>query len=210
MNSLFILSRSPSFERHLASAELSFAGPRFFHTVKEVPGHTGGGRRIVLLHASSFTDELSTLTKQFAKQPGITLGIAADVPRLEELLSLSLFGINAYFNSYMADLHYRQMLELLATGQTWFAPDLLARALELARRSVDPAPRVKLLAQLTPRQREIALAVAKGMSNQKISSEYGITERTVKTHLTHIFRTLELHDRTALAIKLSTQSSPLN
>jgi DNA-binding NarL/FixJ family response regulator len=202
----FVLSRSSSYERHLALAVPGTDGPRIFKSMVELPGNTGGGRQIVLVHAPSYAGELSDLVPRLAKRPGLTLGIAADTPRLEEMLLLTQHGICAYFNSYMADIHYQQMLELLTSGQTWFAPDLLARALELAHRSIDTGPEERLLEQLTPRQREIALAVAKGLSNKKISTAFGITERTVKTHLTHIYRTLELEDRVALAINLSSHS----
>ncbi len=206
MSRISILSRSRSFERHLVTVAVGRpAGPRFYRAVSELPGQALSGRRILLVHAPSYTIDLNTVVARLAKQPGMVLGIAADTPRLEEMLMLTQHGIHAYFNSYMADIHYQHMLNLLVTGHTWFAPDLLLRALELARRSVDTTPREKFLEQLTPRQREVALAVAEGMSNKKISTEYGITERTVKTHLTHIFRTLELDDRVALAIKLSGQ-----
>ena len=95
------------------------------------------------------------------------------------------------------------MLRLLAAGQTWFVPNLLARALELARSAVGPRPGDDLLVRLTPMQRDVALAVAHGMNNKKVATALGITERTVKAHLTAIFQTLELDDRVALAIKLS-------
>ncbi len=202
----FVLSRSSSFERHLALAVPGNEGPRVFKSIVELPGNVGGGRQILLLHAASYAGELSELVPRLTRRPGLTLGIAADTPSLKEMLLLTQHGVRAYFNSYMADIHYQQMLELLASGQTWFAPDLLARALELAHSSINTTPGESLLEQLTPRQKEIALAVAKGLSNKKISNTYGITERTVKTHLTHIYRTLDLDDRVALAIKLSGHS----
>jgi len=205
MKTPFVLSRSVSFEQHLAAAAPSVEGLRFHHSIEELPGNTGGGRQILLLHASSLAADLNSFVPRLAKRPGLTLAIAADVPLLAQMLLLTQYGISAYFNSYMADTHYQQMLQLLSTGQTWFAPDLLASALELARRAVDTTAGEKLLEQLTPRQREIALAVAKGMSNKKIATAFKITERTVKTHLTHIFRTLELDDRVTLAIKLSSR-----
>ncbi|MCP4040486.1 MAG: response regulator transcription factor, partial [Gammaproteobacteria bacterium] len=102
------------------------------------------------------------------------------------MLHLSQYGIRAYFNSYMADTHYRQMLHLLEAGQTWFVPSLLAKALELARlNSALSSPKPEL-DQLTPRERDVALAVARGMSNKRIAATLDISERTVKTHLTRV------------------------
>lgn len=131
------------------------------------------------------------------------MGIAADRPQLEEMLRLSEHGIRAYFNSYMADTHYQQMLRLLQDGQTWFAPDLLTRALGLARRTVATTSSGHVMKVLTSRERQIALDVAQGLSNKRIASTRSISERTVKTHLTRIFKKLRIPDRVALAIRLS-------
>ena len=203
MTTPFVLSRSAAFDQHLAAVLPDIDRPRVFRSTRDVPQGATKERQILLLHAPSFAAELTELLPRLAERSGLSRGIAADAPQLKEMLSLSAHGIRAYFNSYMADTHYQHMLRLLAAGQTWFAPDLLTRALELARRSVDSGAGEELLGQLTPRQREIALAVAQGMSNKKIATAFDITERTVKTHLTQIFHTLELTDRVTLAIKLS-------
>jgi DNA-binding NarL/FixJ family response regulator len=49
---------------------------------------------------------------------------------------------------------------------------------------------------LTERELEILRAVATGVSNQAISSEFWITEQTVKFHLTNIYRKLGVANRT--------------
>jgi len=55
-------------------------------------------------------------------------------------------------------------------------------------------------APLTARERVIAAHVARGQSNKEISAELGIAAATVKKHITHIMRKLELHDRLQLAL----------
>jgi DNA-binding NarL/FixJ family response regulator len=49
---------------------------------------------------------------------------------------------------------------------------------------------------LTPREREVLKLVASGRSNKEIGAQLGISERTVKTHISNIFSKLELTDRT--------------
>ena len=56
------------------------------------------------------------------------------------------------------------------------------------------------LVHLTPREREIALWIASGDRNKEIANRLEITERTVKAHLTSIFRKLGLTDRLRLAL----------
>ena len=57
-----------------------------------------------------------------------------------------------------------------------------------------------LLANLTRRESEIATLVGNGESNKQIARRLDITERTVKAHLTEVFRKLEIADRLKLAL----------
>ena len=52
---------------------------------------------------------------------------------------------------------------------------------------------------LTPTERKVAELVAEGMSNPEIAERMFITRATVKTHLSHIYRKLEVTNRTQLA-----------
>jgi len=49
--------------------------------------------------------------------------------------------------------------------------------------------------RLTPREREICKALAKGFTNRQLAEELGITEHTVRNHARAIFRTLQVHTR---------------
>ncbi|TXI17159.1 MAG: response regulator transcription factor [Nitrosomonas sp.] len=57
-----------------------------------------------------------------------------------------------------------------------------------------------LLDNLTRREYEIAMLVGRGESNKRIAQQLTITERTVKAHLTEIFRKLHISDRIKLAL----------
>ena len=56
------------------------------------------------------------------------------------------------------------------------------------------------LEALTGREKEILARVTEGMSNKEIASVLHISERTVKNHLSNIFRKLNVSDRTQAAI----------
>ena len=53
---------------------------------------------------------------------------------------------------------------------------------------------------LTEREREVLGLVADGMPNKLIARRLGISERTVKGHLTHIFQRIGVTDRTQAAL----------
>jgi len=50
--------------------------------------------------------------------------------------------------------------------------------------------------ELTPRQRDILRLLTQGMSNKMIAKKLSIAEKTVKTHLTAIFASLNVNNRT--------------
>ena len=53
---------------------------------------------------------------------------------------------------------------------------------------------------LTARERQIAEAISRGLSNKQIALEFGISSETVKRHLASIYSKLALPGRVALAI----------
>jgi len=54
--------------------------------------------------------------------------------------------------------------------------------------------------QISPREMEVLQLIARGFGNKEIGLELFISERTVKTHVTHLLEKLNLRDRTQLAI----------
>jgi DNA-binding NarL/FixJ family response regulator len=56
------------------------------------------------------------------------------------------------------------------------------------------------LIPLSPRETEILRSVTGGMSNKEIASELGISQQTVKNHMTSILRKLNVEDRTQAAV----------
>jgi two-component system NarL family response regulator len=53
---------------------------------------------------------------------------------------------------------------------------------------------------LSPRESDVIALVVEGLSNKAIASRLGLTEATVKTHVTHIFEKLGVEDRTQAAL----------
>lgn len=205
---LYVLSHSSSLERHLQVALGASHGLKVLRSPDEIAHRSAGGPHILIAHTPSFRAHLSGLLTDLAENTRIMVTVAADTPSLREMLDLSQYGIRAYFNSYMADTHYHHMLRLLAAGQTWFIPSLLTQALELARVNAPRPSSETPLDALTPREQDVALAVAQGMSNKRVASTLGISERTVKTHLTRVFEKLGIKDRVALAIRLNAPGEP--
>ncbi|HSC50523.1 MAG TPA: response regulator transcription factor [Gaiellaceae bacterium] len=79
-----------------------------------------------------------------------------------------------------------------ARGESPLAPKA-ARALLTARAERERA-------ELSDRERDVLRCVAEGKPNKLIARELGISEKTVKTHLTRVFQQLGVTDRTQAAL----------
>ena len=71
----------------------------------------------------------------------------------------------------------------------------------MVERFAVPDQSAALFAELTERELEVVRLVARGLSNAEIAGEVGVSEATVKTHLTNILRKLGLRDRTQLVVR---------
>lgn len=93
-------------------------------------------------------------------------------------------------------------IRVVHQGEVWASNRVIALTVEeLAARSVvtPPAETLALRERLSPREREIVHLVVGGLSNLEAANRLGITEATVKAHLTHIFQKLALRGRAKLA-----------
>ncbi|MFN8098821.1 MAG: response regulator transcription factor [Dermatophilaceae bacterium] len=63
-----------------------------------------------------------------------------------------------------------------------------------------PSPTALAGPALSPRETEVLRLVARGLANKQIARSLGITERTVKAHLSRVFRELGVLDRTSAAL----------
>jgi two-component system nitrate/nitrite response regulator NarL len=65
---------------------------------------------------------------------------------------------------------------------------------------VSAGPPASPLAQLSPREQEILRSIARGASNKAIARELGIAETTVKIHVQHVLRKLDVASRVQAAV----------
>jgi len=84
-----------------------------------------------------------------------------------------------------------------ARGETLLQPDVLARVMAHTAQTTDPPTPVVEQENLTDRELQVLTAVAHGDRNKEIALELGISERTVKAHLTNIYNKLGVDSRAA-------------
>lgn len=94
-------------------------------------------------------------------------------------------------------------IKTVYNGNILLQPEIttkVVRALNSINIDREKDARRTVIEELTPREMEVAMLVARGKSNREICDELFLTEGTVKNHLSKILGKLELRDRTQLAI----------
>lgn len=90
-------------------------------------------------------------------------------------------------------------IRVVAAGDALLAPSITRRLIaEFASRPESARPTG--LDDLTDREREVLVLVARGMSNAEIAEELFVGETTVKTHVSHLLTKLGLRDRVQLVV----------
>jgi DNA-binding NarL/FixJ family response regulator len=107
-----------------------------------------------------------------------------------------------------------QTLHNVANGQLAVEPQLLREALASREDPPSAAESARQRAEqyaLTPREHDVLLLVAEGLTNKEIGGRLSITEDTVKKHVQNIIWKLRAADRTQaaiMALKLGLLESP--
>jgi DNA-binding CsgD family transcriptional regulator len=129
--------------------------------------------------------------------------------RLEIVAASSLAGLTViliwgrirykklYKRLYQYEIH---LLRELAYEEKFNSLEVLSTQVIEKTAVVQP-----VLSPLTPRQRQIVIHIAAGDSNKQIAAQLNLSERTIKNQLGHIFRKLDVENRTQ-AVLVSIQN----
>ena len=129
-------------------------------------------------------------------------------PQDDEGIAAMDAGASGYCHAYANAATLQQVVEVVSSGELWVGRSLLTRLLKGVHQSINKSPSVAVQPAdtwrklLTEREVEVASMAAQGASNLGIAEVLGITERTVKAHLSSIFEKLDVADRLQLALKV--------
>jgi DNA-binding NarL/FixJ family response regulator len=86
-------------------------------------------------------------------------------------------------------------VRVVAAGESLLAPAVTSRLIAHFARQPTLVSTPPSLAELTRREREVLVLVARGLSNTEIATRLVVAEQTVKTHVSRIFFKLGIRDR---------------
>ena len=116
---------------------------------------------------------------------------------VEYLIKAVDIGANGYILKDSGSIELKQAINIIMENDSYIQPSLLpALNSRLINRDIDK----EKLDSLTKREIEILTQVASGMFNKEIANNLNISERTVKNHISNIFKKIDVSDRTQAAV----------
>ena len=106
-------------------------------------------------------------------------------------------GADGYLMKNSGSMELKKAINAVAEGESYIQPDLIP---VLNARLVSKNDSKEKIEALTKRELEVLLFLAKGMFNKEIAEKMHISERTVKNHISSIFKKIDVADRTQAAV----------
>jgi NarL family two-component system response regulator LiaR len=105
-------------------------------------------------------------------------------------------GAAGYLLKNAAPQEIARAVRAAAAGEALIDPVVAARVVESLAAESHEEP----LDRLTPREQEVLVLIGRGFPNKLIARELGLSEKTVKAHVSRVLAKLEVSDRTQAAV----------
>jgi DNA-binding NarL/FixJ family response regulator len=138
-------------------------------------------------------DGIEATRRILAERPGTAVLILTSFSDRARILGALDAGACGYLLKDVSSDEVAEGIRAAARGEAPLDPRA-ARTVLTARSEPDP------LSGFSPREREVLALLAEGLPNKLIARRLGITEKTVKAHLTQVFREIGVTDRTQAAL----------
>jgi DNA-binding NarL/FixJ family response regulator len=167
----------------------------------------------------SVTDGLEAVAAAIGRRPDVVL-MDLSMPGVDGIeATRRILSVRPEIRIVMLTFHSSPdpILEAIDAGAVGYLlkdaePDEILRGVRAAARGespLDPKAARALLtartegsraAELSSREREVLVLLGAGMANKQIARRLGISEKTVKSHLTNVYRHIGVSDRTQAAM----------
>ncbi|MGA7569959.1 MAG: response regulator transcription factor [Candidatus Aquilonibacter sp.] len=137
---------------------------------------------------------------RYAKQIRPDVGILSLKRKVDEhqLRAALDAGADACCLAVTPGARLRKAIKVVADGATWLDPEVAHALFHSEPRDVHDVP--VPTPHLSPREQQILHLVVEGYSNEEIAQHLKCAYPTVRTHLAHMYRKLEVDDRVSAAV----------
>lgn len=116
---------------------------------------------------------------------------------IEYLVKANDMNVDGYILKDSESVVLKNAIYTVCDGETYVQPELIPI---LNSRMINRDMDNDKLKSLTKREIEVLKAIAAGLLNKEIATNLGISERTVKNHISNIFKKIDVADRTQAAV----------
>ncbi|HEY4420004.1 MAG TPA: response regulator transcription factor [Pseudonocardia sp.] len=139
-------------------------------------------------------DGISAIAEILASYPDVRVVMLTSFGEVERVYAALQAGAAGYLLKDADPDEVAAAIRAAARGEVHLDPAVAGR---LTRQLVSPPTG---LAALTARERTVLALVARGLSNRQIAAELYISDRTARTHVSHVLTKLQLSSRTQAAL----------
>ncbi len=152
---------------------------------------------IQLVHLQSLTERerLNLLS-----EPCCNTVVMSDMPDVAEAKQMILSGIKGYANTYIHDTLLPELVVQVEAGNVWAVPEVLQSILQSFLQNQPREVSRYDTSELTERELQVLEQMRSGAGNRLIAIALGISERTVKAHVSSILNKTGAPDRVRLII----------
>ena len=141
-------------------------------------------------------DGVAAMRELRRRLPGTRVIVLTSFTEDQRLLPAIQAGAAGYLLKSVQPAELARAVRAAHAGEVLIDPSVAARLVEaIAQPAGEPPPE-----RLTPREREVLALIGKGLSNKRIAIELGLSEKTIKTHVSHLLAKLGVQDRTQAAV----------
>lgn len=135
-----------------------------------------------------------------AQQPDMRILVVTLFEDDESVFTALKSGARGYILKDAEEDEMVRAIQAVAQGEAIFSPAIAARLMDYFA-ATQTSPHAEAFPELTEREREILILIARGRSNAEIADELSISLKTVRNHASNIFNKLQVADRTQAAIR---------
>ncbi|MDE6604254.1 MAG: response regulator transcription factor [Lachnospiraceae bacterium] len=140
---------------------------------------------------------IEVLNRMKAGNSNIKVLILTVHNEMDYLMKAVDIGVDGYILKDSESAELKKAIRAVRDGENYIQPSLIpALNSQLLNRDTDNDK----ISSLTNRELEVLVQVANGMFNKEIATNLNISERTVKNHISNIFKKIDVSDRTQAAV----------
>lgn len=137
---------------------------------------------------------LQTLKSSKSKVKVLVLTVHNEVEYLMKAVDI---GVDGYILKDSESAELKKAIFSIVEGENYIQPSLIP---SLNSKMIEKNRDEGKIESLTKRELEVLKLLAVGMYNKEVAEKLNISERTVKNHVSNIFKKIEVTDRTQVAV----------